>query len=69
MERLKFAERTLISGRIGFGMPNAHHHPPESTTAEGKFLEAGRVNDDVRPSQQSASDGWLISCLRLLRYN
>ena len=28
---------------------NAHHHPPEATSAEGKFLGQGRVNDAVRP--------------------
>jgi hypothetical protein len=28
--------------------PNAHHHPPEATSAEAKPLGTGRVNDVVR---------------------
>jgi hypothetical protein len=36
---------------VGFGEltpSNAHHHPPEATTAEAKPIETGRVNDVVR---------------------
>ena len=29
--------------------PNAHHHPPEDTSAEGKFPGPGRVDDVVMP--------------------
>ena len=32
--------------------PNAHHHPPEATTAEAKPLGTGRVNDVVRRLHQ-----------------
>ncbi len=35
-------------GRIPSLPPNAHHHPPEATSAEGKPLGTGRVNDVVR---------------------
>jgi len=34
---------------------NAHHHPPEATTAEVKPLESGRVNDVVRECTPSLS--------------
>lgn len=34
--------------QAGFDPSNAHHFPPDETTAEGDYPISGRVNDVVR---------------------